>query len=176
SRRLLRPFFLHPTTGAPLPRKRYYDLATWLITQLTFSFCTTPFILLSIHDSLAVWGRVYFYCPVGVALCSLFLASPGKTWLAKKAKAHMQQPGKAEGAKVGGLGRADSMDSLAHQAGGTLGVPSEPGREFDELVEEIVEEVRLRRGSRGVGVEGGELRRRVEGMLRERGGPVKKEL
>ncbi|KAK0904090.1 Lysophospholipid acyltransferase [Friedmanniomyces endolithicus] len=149
SRRLLRPFFMTPD-NKPLPRKRYYDLLTWLVTQLTFSFCTAPFILLTIHDSMLVWSRVYFYCPVGVALCSLFLASPGKAWLARKAGARSARG--AQGGKPG-LGRTDSMDSLR---GTTLGVPSEPGREFDELVEEIMVEVKMRRGSRA-GPEGVEL-------------------
>ena len=122
SRRLLRPFFLSPD-GKPLPRKRYYDIFTWLVTQLTFSFTTAPFILLTIHDSMLAWSRVYFYCPIGVALCSLFLASPGKAWLAKKAKAHA-------GAKRPAVSRSESMESLQ---GATLGVPSEPGKEFDEV-------------------------------------------
>lgn len=122
SRRLLRPFFLSPD-GKPLPRKRYYDIFTWLVTQLTFSFTTAPFILLTIHDSMLAWSRVYFYCPIGVALCSFFLASPGKAWLAKKAKAHA-------GAKRPAVSRSESMESLQ---GATLGVPSEPGKEFDEV-------------------------------------------
>ncbi|KAK1074214.1 Lysophospholipid acyltransferase [Friedmanniomyces endolithicus] len=169
SRRLLRPFFMTPD-NKPLPRKRYYDLLTWLVTQLTFSFCTAPFILLTIHDSMLVWSRVYFYCPVGVALCSLFLASPGKAWLAGKAGA---RSGGAQRQAKPGFGRTDSMDSL--KGGTTLGVPSEPGREFDELVEEIMVEVKMRRGSRA-GPEGVELRRRVEATLLETTEGMKKEL
>lgn len=37
---------------------------------------------------------------------------------------------------------------MDHLAGATLGVPSDPGREFDEMVDEIVEEVKRRRGSK----------------------------
>ncbi|KAK0251454.1 Lysophospholipid acyltransferase [Friedmanniomyces endolithicus] len=102
-----------------------------------------------------------------VALCSLFLASPGKAWLAGKAGARSGKGGKP------GLGRTDSMDSL--KGGSTLGVPSEPGREFDELVEEIMVEVKMRRGSRA-GPEGVELRRRVEASLVEKSEEMKKEL
>ena len=65
------------------------------------------------------------------------------------------------------------MDSL--KGGTTLGVPSEPGREFDELVEEIMVEVKMRRGSRA-GPEGMELRRRVEATLVEKSEEMKKEL
>lgn len=57
-------------------------------------------------------------------------------------------------------------------AGGTLGVPAEPGKEFDEMVDEVMEEVRKRR-ERGEGVgfkvptDGMELRRRVEGTVKK---------
>jgi lysophospholipid acyltransferase len=164
SRRLLRPFFL-TADGKPTPQKRYYDILTWLVTQLAFSFTTAPFIVLTIHDSMLVWSRVYFYCPIGVALCSLFLASPGKAWLAKKAKAH------AGGGARPGLNRSESAESLQ---GATLGVPSEPGQEFDEMVDEIMEEVKVRRGSKP-GPEGVELRKLVENTLQSKTG-VKKEL
>lgn len=36
--------------------------------------------------------------------------------------------------------RSESMESLE---GATLGVPNEPGKEFDEMVDEVVEEVSL---------------------------------
>ncbi|KAK3676367.1 Lysophospholipid acyltransferase [Recurvomyces mirabilis] len=154
SRRLLRPFFLTPD-GKPLPRKRYYDVFTWFVTQLTFSFVTAPFLLLSIHDSLAVWSRVYFYVPIGVALCSAFLASPGKAWLQKKVKERTGAAGKPK------LARTESTESMQ---GATLGVPSEPGREFDEMVDEIMVEVKHRRGNKP-GPEGGDLRKAVEDTL-----------
>lgn len=48
--------------------------------------------------------------------------------------------------------------------GATLGVPSEPGIAFDEMVEEVMDEVKKRRGSKG-GPEGPELRKRVEDAL-----------
>jgi lysophospholipid acyltransferase len=43
------------------------------------------------------------------------------------------------------LQRAESHESLQ---GATLGVPTDPGVEFDEMVDEIVEEVRKRRGGK----------------------------
>jgi len=158
SRRLLRPFFMTPDGSRPTPYKRYYDLFTWLITQLAFSFTTAPFILLTIRDSTLVWGRVYFYCIVGVVLSSAFLASPGKTWLAKKVKARSTRPEM--------LARSQSQESLQ---GATLGVPSEPGKEFDEMVDEITEEVKRRRDGKG-GPEGKELRRMVEETLHDQAG------
>lgn len=48
--------------------------------------------------------------------------------------------------------------------GATLGVPSDPGKEFDEMVDEIVEEVKRRRGSEGL-PDMKELRAQVEENL-----------
>jgi lysophospholipid acyltransferase len=124
------------------------------VTQLAFSFTTAPFILLTIHDSMLAWSRVYFYCPIGVALCSAFLASPGKAWLSKKVR-------ERAGAGKPKLSRTESNESLQ---GATLGVPSEPGKEFDEMVDEIMEEVKARRGSKS-GPEGEELRKEVANAL-----------
>ncbi|KXT16954.1 hypothetical protein AC579_7423 [Pseudocercospora musae] len=160
ARRLLRPFFLSPDGIKPTKYKPYYDCFTWVVTQLAFSFVTTPFILLSIHDSLLVWGRVYFYCIIGVALCSGFLVTPGKTWLARKVKARSTRPE---------LKKTDSMESLQ---GATLGVPSEPGKEFDEMVDEIVEEVKKRKGSQSL-PDGAELRKRVAAALEKKTEDVK---
>ena len=112
-----------PDGSKPTPNKRYYDIFTWLVTQLAFSFTTAPFILLTIHNSTLVWGRVYFYCIIGVVASSAFLASPGKPWLQQKVKARSTRPDK--------LMRSQSQESLQ---GATLGVPSEPGQEFDEMV------------------------------------------
>lgn len=57
--------------------------------------------------------------------------------------------------------RADSHDGLQ---GATLGVPHEPGQELDEMVDEIVEEVKKRRGSRS-GPDAMELRKMVKENL-----------
>ncbi|EME81683.1 uncharacterized protein MYCFIDRAFT_188669 [Pseudocercospora fijiensis CIRAD86] len=115
ARRLLRPFFMTPDGSKPTKYKPYYDFFTWVVTQLAFSFVTTPFILLTIHDSLLAWGRVYFYCVIGVALCSGFLVTPGKTWLARKVKARSTRPE---------LKKTDSMESLQ---GATLEVKKRKG-------------------------------------------------
>lgn len=155
SRRLLRPFFFTPDGSKPTKYKPYYDIFTWLVTQLAFSFTTAPFILLSIHDSVLVWARVYFYCIVGVAALNIFLLTPGKTWLAKKVKARNPRPD---------LKRNESQESLQ---GATLGVPMDPGKEYDEMVDEIVEEVKKRRGGKP-GPEGLELRKLVEETLNQK--------
>ncbi|KAK3717289.1 Lysophospholipid acyltransferase [Vermiconidia calcicola] len=151
-RRLLRPFFLAADGKKATQYKPYYDVLTWLVTQLAFSFTTAPFILLSIHDSMLAWARVYFYCVIGVTICSIFLVTPGKTYLQKQIKARSSKPE---------LRRNESQEGLQ---GATLGVPSEPGQEFDEMVDEIIVEVKKRRVS-GKGPEGPELRKKVEEML-----------
>lgn len=76
-----------PDGKKPTANKPYYDVFTWLVTQLVFSFTTAPFILLNIHDSTLVWARVYFYAIIGVTACSLFLVTPGKAFLSKKVRA-----------------------------------------------------------------------------------------
>ena len=149
----MRPFFLTPDGTKPTKYKPYYDVFTWLVTQLVFSFTTTPFILLTIHDSTLAWARVYFYAVIGVAACSGFLATPGKAWLQKKVKARSGRP------------QLKKTDSYEHMSGATLGVPSEPGQEFDEMVDEIVEEVKKRKGQQAF-PDAQELRRRVETALK----------
>lgn len=86
--------------------KRYYDVLTWLVTQLVFSFTTAPFILLNIHDSTLVWARVYFYAIIGVTACSLFLVTPGKAYLSKKVKA------RTGAGRPDALKRNESQESL----------------------------------------------------------------
>ncbi|KAI9662041.1 MAG: lysophospholipid acyltransferase [Alyxoria varia] len=84
TRRYIRPFFLHPTTSKPTPLKRYYDITSYLTTQLAFSFAVTPFVLLTFPSSLAAWTHVNFYCIAGVAISLAFFASPAKPWIRKR--------------------------------------------------------------------------------------------
>ena len=113
--------------------------------------------MLTIRDTTLVWGRVYFFCIIGTVLSSLFLASPGKVWLQKKVKARSTRPE--------GLARSQSQESLQ---GATLGVPSEPGKEFDEAVDEIAEEVKKIMAKDGKGtVEDKKLKGLVADMLHQ---------
>lgn len=152
SRRLLRPFFMAPDGSKPTPNKRYYDVGSWLVTQLAFSFTTAPFILLSMNESIKAWAQVYFYAVVGTGICSALLGSPAKAWLSQKVKARTSKPA---------ITRSESTESLQ---GATLGVPSDPGREFDAMVDEIMDEVKKRRGSKHL-PDGQELRKQVEDNL-----------
>lgn len=122
---------MHADGKTPLPRKRYYDFFGYVVTQLAFCFCTTPFILLTIPDTFNVWARVYFYCIVGVVGCSIFLISPGKQYLQSEVKKRNRPA----------MVRADSQDAELS----TLGLPSDPGMEWDKMVEEIKEEIEVRK-------------------------------
>jgi len=131
SRRLIRPFFMDPDGKTALPNKRYYDVFTWLITQISFAFVTTPFILLTLGDSLAVWARVYFYLIIGLGVGNAVLLTHGKTFLRNELKKRSRP----------GLVRADSHD----KQGTYLGLPGDPGGEWDEMVEEVSAEMERRK-------------------------------
>ncbi|KAK4986132.1 Lysophospholipid acyltransferase [Elasticomyces elasticus] len=139
TRRLVRPFFVTPDGKSPTPQKRYYDIFSYLVTQLAFSYTVAPFVLLSFSASITVWSRVYFYCIVGVVASSLFLISPGKPWLQQQVNA------RKKAAPV----RSESTDSVAglQGRGTTLGLPDDPGREIDEIVDELRAEIEKRRRS-----------------------------
>ena len=143
-----------PVGAKPTKYKPYYDVFTWLVTQLAFSFTTAPFILLTAQASLQVWAAVYFYCVVGVALGNMLLLTPVKSILANKVKARGMRPTPK---------RNESQESLQ---GEMLGVPTNPSEQWDEMVDEIVQEVKRRRGNKP-GPEGHELRKMVEESLHE---------
>ncbi|KAG9512263.1 MBOAT family protein-like protein, partial [Aureobasidium melanogenum] len=134
SRRLVRPFFMSPDGTKALPSKRYYDIFTWLCTQLAFSFTVAPFIFLGFGDSLQIWQRVYFYTIIGVTATSLFLLSPGKQFLQQKVKQH-SKPSEEQVKK----------DLEKETRNPTLGLPDDPGRAWDEMVEEITTEIQERK-------------------------------
>ncbi|KAG8630711.1 hypothetical protein KVT40_002330 [Elsinoe batatas] len=180
SRRLLRPFFMTADGKKPLPRKRYYDLLSYLLTQVSFSFCVAPFILLEIGDSLVVWARVYFYAVVGVLACSAFLLSPGKAYLSQQVKKHTASGPSVAGQTVvdklpkflpeGMVGRepGQARPGLSRESSQRLptylGLPNDPGEEWDEMVDEIAGEIEKRRK------EGKDPVQEIKSVLRERFG------
>lgn len=143
-RRYCRPFFLDPVTQKPLPSKRLYDVFSYLVTQLTFTFATTPFLLLAMDTSLLVWARVYFYAIGGIIASMAFFASPAKSLLRKKleerqAKAAGTSGGKGRGAALERTSSTDSINRLP-----VLGISGDPAREMDEAMAEIKSEIELR--------------------------------
>lgn len=132
----MRPFFLDAVTQQPLPSKKYYDVVSWLVTQLTFSFVVAPFIVLRLDQSLAVWTSVRFYAIIGTAATMVFFASPGKAYL----RSQLETRNKAAG---GGLHRSPSTDSLpgGQRPEPVLGISNDPGRDIDEAVQEFRTEI-----------------------------------
>jgi lysophospholipid acyltransferase len=144
-RRYFRPFFLDATTQKPLPSKRFYDLFSFLVTQLTFTFATTPFLLLAMDKSLLVWSRVYFYAVVGIAASMAFFASPAKPMMRKKLEERQAKAAGGSGSNGRGhpLVRTSSTDSVNRLP--VLGVSGDPEREVDEAFAEIKSEMEMRR-------------------------------
>jgi len=151
-RRYFRPFFLDPKTQAPLPSKKYYDLFSWLVTQLTFSFATTPFLILTLSGSLAAWSRLYFYAVIGTLASMAFFASPAKPALRKaleqRAARIVHLPAESDRGAKGReeLTRTMSMDSIKSREP-VLGLSSDLERDFDEVMDELKSEVQARRTS-----------------------------
>lgn len=164
-RRYIRPFFLAPPKDASdknptaLPSKRIYDFISWFITQIAFSFVTAPFVLLTLHDSIMVWARVYFYVPIGVAISIAFFSPqlPFKKMIVKKLESRNQRPNS--------LSRSHSYDTL--NAPTMLGLPHDPAGAIDEAIADVRAEVeaRRRRGSKVNMPTGDELKKMVESKI-----------
>lgn len=125
----MRPFFLDAITGESLPRKKYYDIVSFLVTQFTFCFATTPFLILSFSDSFLAWSRVYFYALAWTVVSLGFFSSPGKAWL-------KDQYGKRQGKASVKVHRSLSTDSLSGREP-ILGISKDIESEINEAVEEF---------------------------------------
>lgn len=123
-------------------------MASWLTTQLTFSFAVAPFLILSLRGSLLAWARVHFYAVVGTAALMAFFASPA----AKKhlrARLERRAVAAAAGAGAGGekktkdskkepavmMSRSTSSESLSREP--VMGISQDPGKELDEAMSEL---------------------------------------
>ncbi len=137
--------FLTPA-GTPTSYKPIYDVLSYLITQPAMSFAAAPFVILSFSGSLRAWSRVYFYSPIGVILTMAFFASPAKQYLIK-----LQER------RLGSVRTTTEREDMKHDTSAPLaiesqtertpvmGLPSDPGHEMDEMMEEVNEQVALRR-------------------------------
>ena len=146
-----------PDGQRPLPQKRYYDIFSYLATQLGFCFVTAPFVILSFPESILVWSRVYFYAITGVAASIAFFASPAKPWLNQQLKQRNRPTFQRS--------RTDSQEAMANHP--VLGLPVDPAKEFDEAFQEAKAEVeaRSRRGSTAATVDGNEVQKVFEDKL-----------
>lgn len=120
---------MDPITGNPSSKKIYYDIATYLGTQLTFAFAVNPFLTLGLADCIQVWSRVYFYALLWTLGSLVFFASPGKVMLRKRLE---KRQGRASARMV----RTVSSDSLT---GGhpILGISKDPEGDVTEAIEEL---------------------------------------
>ncbi|PHH77588.1 hypothetical protein CDD82_3450 [Ophiocordyceps australis] len=135
-RRLLRPLFIDPVSGEPTAHKKYYDVLSFVVTQLTFSFTTTPFLVLGLSCSLRAWSRVYFYALTWTVASLVLFASPAKPML----KARLEQ---RQGKARAGMTRSVSTDSLMAKEP-ILGISTDAQRDLNEAVREIKAEVEAR--------------------------------
>lgn len=168
-RRYLRPFFLDPASQQPLPSKRYYDVFSYLATQVTFSFAVAPFLILSFSGSIKAWSRVYFYAIIGTAASMAFFASPAKKFLKKKLEERAAKAGvgkKEESERDGKEGQKAGMYVNKSANNSTdriplLGISSDPQQELDDAINEIKEGIEEKR--RLAGVEALRVRERALG-------------
>ncbi|CAN6627153.1 lysophospholipid acyltransferase [Trichomonascus vanleenenianus] len=77
-RRHIRPIFMEPDGVTPGPHKRYYDIVSWFVTQLSFGYLIQPFALLDLKPSLKVWSSVYFYIHLLIIVLVVLFHGPPK--------------------------------------------------------------------------------------------------
>lgn len=139
-RRFVRPFFMEPLSDKdhpkPTPYKICYDIVSWFVTQLTFSFVTAPFLVLGLKESFQAWASVYFYAVIGTAASMVFFASPAKRMLKKTIE---ERAARAAGKGRPGhrLVRSTSTDSVTNDRLPVLGVMDDPERDLDEAFQGI---------------------------------------
>lgn len=155
-----------PDGKNPLPSKRFYDIATTVITQVIFAYTVAPFVLLGLSDTIKVWSRVYFYTLISVA-ASFAVFSRN---LPFRKQLVQMQAARAPPASTGAvdesaiektareeirrekLARTNSAESVASSRKMPLhGLPDDPEAEIDEIVREVKAEIELRRRRGSVG-------------------------
>lgn len=133
----MRPFFLDPVTQKGTAKKRYYDVASYLATQLVFSFTTAPFLILGFGDCVKAWARVYFYGVLSVvASMALFASPPARAVLRSKLEEHNARAGVK-------LKKSASTDSLTGREP-VMGLSADLERDLDEAVQELRTEIEAR--------------------------------
>lgn len=180
-RRMVRPFFLAADGKTSLPSKIYYDVFTFFLTQLAFSFTVAPFILLGFSDTLKVWARVYFYTLIGAAGCfGLFSRSlPFRKQLQQRLAlrtaststieldvSKIEQIAKEE-IKKDNLTRSNSMASTtSSRRAPTLGISDDPEAELDEIVAQVKREI-IDRKRRGSALQGFDVKTAIQEKIKE---------
>lgn len=168
-----------PDGKQPLPSKRYYDLFTWLLTQVVFAYTVAPFILLSFSNTMLVWSRVYFYTLFGVAasFAAFSRSLPIRRNLQKMQASRQPASANDNIEKVAkeeveaDLKRRQSALSINSNASSirkapTLGIADDPEAEVDEIVREVRQEIEERR-RRGSMMQGFDIKSAVREKMKE---------
>lgn len=134
----MRPFFLDPLGGSnPTSKKKFYDFASYLVTQITMSFVTIPFLTLTLRDSLNAWASLYYYGLIWTLGALAFFLSPGRQILKKQLES---RTGKARVQ----MARSVSTESITSMEP-ILGISSNPQQDVNEAMEEIKAEIEAKR-------------------------------
>ncbi|SSD60441.1 related to Lysophospholipid acyltransferase [Saccharomycodes ludwigii] len=91
-RRNIRPVFMDKDGITPLmPRKRIYDLISYIVTQLAFGYMVQPFIVLNLNESLIIWSTVYYYIDIGIIVTLFLFKGPYSKKFIKLLRSHSLQ-------------------------------------------------------------------------------------
>lgn len=75
-RRNIRPIFATKDNSNISPYKIYYDIVSWILTQLTFGYAVQPFVILEFGKSIVLWKSVYFWVHVGCMIVLFLFNGP----------------------------------------------------------------------------------------------------
>jgi lysophospholipid acyltransferase len=65
-RRIFRPIFLEEDGITGKPSKIFYDIVTYIVTQISLGYLVQPFVILDFKQSLSVWSSVYYFIHIGI--------------------------------------------------------------------------------------------------------------
>lgn len=77
-RRNIRPIFMLSDGISPGPYKSYYDITSYLVTQIAFGYAVQPFVILEFGASIKLWKTVYFYPHIIIVIVILIFQGPCK--------------------------------------------------------------------------------------------------
>lgn len=170
-RRNLRPIFLEADGKTPKPTKKFYDVISYLVTQLAFGFVCQPFVILDFRKSLYCWWTVGMYVPVITAVTLFVFRGPYLKQVTKYFKSLAPQPAEKVPEKISKISPQEAamlelaVDKAMHGQydSPTLGVPpidvleQASKEEFEADMKEFADawqSFRTRRGSFGNDLEG----------------------
>lgn len=95
-RRNIRPIFLEADGVTPKPSKKFYDIVSYLVTQLAFGFVCQPFVILDFKQSLYCWWTVGMYVPVITGITVFLFRGPYLKKVTAFCKSLAPKPAEAE--------------------------------------------------------------------------------